>query len=423
MTNLQIARIAESYVCAACLRSPQWGSEAVRALKSADFAPGGVYGRIFQAIETLVGLGDPVDHISVGNLIPDTDTNDLMMLDPSIVSSDFTFRAHLKTVKEASRKRRLSSLAEKVQDEARNSGTSKDIAADIILRANEIMADEPRRGGTNLEDAIAEHDNFVRQLASCEIVPVYLPFPGLGDVILYPGNQAVIGAHTTVGKSAFALHTAIDSAINGQRVLFISAEMTMVEMVQRLASDVCGIGIGLLRQQNTCLTNNPHLEDFKARVRSSGGELRIRYMPGGTEIDIQRELDAMQAEGGTDLLFVDYIQALTCKAKENARQYEQIGYLSRWFRKQGADRGMVVFILSQLSRPGKEDRYTNKRPTIWDLKECGNLENDPDVVILLHKEKTASYTNWNIAVIVAKNRNGSQAEMVFSFDSRTAKWS
>jgi replicative DNA helicase len=363
-----------------------------------------------------------MDHVSIGNLISESDTADLMMLDPSIVSSDFTFRAHLKTVKESSRKRRLSMLAGKVQDSAKNGDTSKDIAADIILRANEIMAEDNRRGGTNLEDAIAEHDAFVQQLATSEIVPIYLPFPGLGDVILYPGNQAVIGAHTSVGKSAFALHIAIDSALNGQRVLFISAEMTLVEMVQRLASDVCGIGIGLMRQNNTRLTDNPTLESFKAKVRASGGELRIRYMPGATEIEIKQELDAMQAEGGTDLLFVDYVQALTCKAKENTKPYEQIGYLSRWFRKQGADRGMVVMILSQLSRPGKEDRYTNKRPTIWDLKECGNLENDPDVVVLLHKEKTAGYMDWNITAIVAKNRNGNCAEMTYNFDARTAQW-
>ena len=415
---------AEFFVLCGCLYSQIWACDAVLNLEVDDFQPGTHNRDIYRIIKKLVETGREVNYIAVASELPDRDGINVYAagLDPFCVISKRHFMDYVNQVKEYGRKYRIKKLTNRFNAESNNGETAVNIVKRLISDAQQIADDGRAPTGANIEDAVQEHDNFVDALLSGEVTTIGPPFPELNDIILYPGNQAVIGAHTSVGKSAFAVHWATSLARTGKRVLFISAEMTQIEMIQRVASDVAGLGIGLMRKRNVKLSNHPEMLEFRSAINDMSGELRIRYIPGANEIDIGSELDTMANRGGTDVLFVDYIQALECQEMGRRTIREQIGFLSRWLRKQSDKRGMVTVVLSQLSRPGKEDRYTNREPTIWDLKESGNLENDPDVVILLHREKTESKRDWNIKVRCVKNRNGSLCDWTYTFDSWTAQW-
>ena len=418
---LKLAYQAEYFVLSGCLKSVELAYEAIRTLEIDDFLPGTEHRQIFKAIKSLMNDENDVNRVSISQRVPAEIGEYIAMLNPFSVLSERQFIDYLTQVKEFASKRKLLNLTNRIGKESQD-GSISDVVNRLIVEAHAIADRTKRRGGINMDDAVQEHDNFVDALIAGEIKTISGPLPGLEEITLYPGNQVIIGAHTSVGKSAFAIHWATILARNGLRVLFISGEMTQVEMVQRVASDVAGLGIGLMRSRGIKLSGHRDFLKFRDDIRESGGELKIRYIPGANEIDISAELDAMTVTGGTDALFVDYIQALECHAASRKSLREQIGYLSRWFRKQGDVRGMVTIVMSQLSRPGKEDRYSNRPPTIWDLKESGNLENDPDVVILLHREKSADYRNWNIQVMCVKNRNGSLCDQTYEFDSWKAQW-
>ena len=421
MADIDLIAIAESKICGACIENEKWANRAIWILKPEDFGQMD-YRLIFTAICDLIQAGKPVDTVQIGARVPASAHQKLISL-PIDILNDRHFESTLSTVKEASKKRRLGNLADKVKRGAGNGETSDNIIQSLINSANEIVNDVERSEEGTIDEAVIAHDAFIEKIQAGDITPVKLPFYGLEEVVLYPGNQCIIGAHTSVGKTAFALHTAIESARIGHRVLFISTEMSVVEMIQRVASDRCGTGIGLMRQRNIKLDNHPELRRFQDEIKATGGELKIRYIPGCSEVDIRAEFDAMESGGGTDILFVDYIQNLECRARINKSLREQIGFLSRWLMKEADNRQCVNFVLSQLSRPGKEDRYANKKPTVWDLRESGNLECDPAVVILLHREdRSADYRNWNITATVAKNRNGSLCEYTYTFDSWSAQW-
>lgn len=416
-----IIALAESRVCGGCIENSQWAARAVWYLKPEDFNQWDCR-LIFDAITKLVKDDKPIDLIQIGNLIPDNVKQKLLSLQTDMIDEKY-FESSMKFIKESAMKRRFGMLADNLKKKSVNGDVSEDIYSSLISEANRIVNDVAQGEDGTLDSAIIKHDKFIDAILRGEIIPVKMPFKELSEVVLYPENQCIIGAHTSVGKTAFALHIAIESARKGRRVLFVSAEMTEVEMIQRVASDRCGIGIGMMRRNNVKLDNHPDLRKFQDEVRSSGGELKIRYIPGANENDIRRELDVMDTFGGTDVLFMDYIQAMECREKSNKSLKEQIGFLSRWFMREANKRKCINFIMSQLSRPGKEDRYNNREPTIWDLKECGNLENDPPVVILLHRaDRTADYKDWNVKIKVVKNRNGSLCEYTYIFDSWSAQW-
>ena len=425
--QVKIVMQSEYYVLNGCMCSRSFAYLAAKELVEDDFLPGTICRPIFNAMKELVGIGDVINRVSVSKRLMtrgiDLGVELAGLSEYSYSGTENHFRYYLDQVKENGRKRRLKNLANKFGADKQDEVPASQIVKELISEAQKIAEGSDPRGGANMDDAVREHDNFVDQLMAGEIKTISGPLHGLESIVLYPGNQVVVGARTSVGKSALAVHWATSLARTGHRVLFVFAEMTQVEMVQRIASDVAGLGIGLMRKRNVKLSGHRAFLDFRSEIRESNGELRVRYFPGANEIDIKSELDAMAITGGTDVIFVDYIQALECEAMKNKPLRERIGYLSRWCRKQGDIRGMVTIVMSQLVRPGKEDRYTNREPTIWDLKESGNLENDPDVVILLHKEKTDNYRNWNVKVSCVKNRNGSLCDWTYTFDSWTAQWS
>jgi len=119
-----------------------------------------------------------------------------------------------------------------------------------------------------------------------------------------------------------------------------------------------------------------------------------------------QELESMCYESSCDILIVDYLTLLEAGESKDAR-YEVVGKISRSLKRMAVTRGMPVVALAQLRRPATQSR-DERRPTMAELRESGNIEQDADNIILLHQP--ASERDEAIAkleMIVDKNRNGS----------------
>src|SRR5690606_27314734 len=109
-------------------------------------------------------------------------------------------------------------------------------------------------------------------------------------------------------------------------------------------------------------------------------------------------------EEGLDLIVVDYLQLMSSPRKVESRQQE-VAEFSRALKLLGREIGCPVIALSQLNR-GSENRQ-DKRPKMSDLRESGAIEQDADIIILLHRpESTDMPGGEQTVLILAKNRNG-----------------
>ena len=419
-------RYAQRQIISACLSRETWALQAIKDLSQENFDY--KHGPIFKAIIEAKSAGESLTKVNIFKRLDERENSFQAAIIQEISPHDTSereFMAAIKLLKEIYRKRKLYRLGVNVKSDSENGMVSNEILDNLMKQANEIVRDINREDGAqDFAQAVDRYDQFVEDVndGKVKIIEFPPPFTEMQKIILYPSNQMVIGAHTSVGKTALSLHWAIHLARTGHRVLFISAEMDMVEMVERTTSVLAHIGIPVMRAKKIRLNNHPSLTEFENDLAETGGTLRIRYIPGPTEIEILSEIETMDAEGGIDILFLDYLQKIQWSASDYMNRRSQIIALSAWFQRQAYERGMVNVIMSQLSRPGKEDRYSKRAPTIWDLKEAGEIENDSHVVLILHREVRDSQRYWNVNLRCWKNKNGELCQCTYEFDNGLAQW-
>ena len=204
----------------------------------------------------------------------------------------------------------------------------------------------------------------------------------------------VVGARTGIGKSAFAVQCAYDVAKQGKKVLFLSLESTVSEMVERIFCNryeidnfdlTCG---HFEKYQKEWIEFEKELTGLKFIISDSIG----RTMP-----EIKSLLEKMDDK--PDLLVIDYIQMIKGLTKQ---KNEDIAEFVKDLRIMAVKNNMAVWLVSQVNREGGQ----GEMPTLAQLKGSGVLEEHPDVVFLLHSKSDDLGDIKNYYFYVAKNRNG-----------------
>jgi replicative DNA helicase len=223
-----------------------------------------------------------------------------------------------------------------------------------------------------------------------------------------PGQLVVLAADTSAGKSAMALQWATQAAIGGKRVLVISAEMSPMEIGQRIIQNRGGI-IGSKLQKGVHDEQDWREINHVQEITRSLKAHVVETSPTVRDIALlARERSSLW--GGLDIIFVDYLQLMQSpSAKKSLR--EQISEITRELKALASELKVPIVLLSQFERGGVKH---NVLPTIHNLKESGSIEQDASVIILMYWDKTREYihdpyTNSNFFETwarVAKNRGG-----------------
>jgi replicative DNA helicase len=238
---------------------------------------------------------------------------------------------------------------------------------------------------------------------------------------LHPGQMIIIAARPAVGKSTLGLDIARAAAIHhGMTTAIFSLEMGATEITMRLLSAEARVPLqnmrkGLMR------------EDDWIRIARVMGEveeapLYIDDSPRLTMTDIRAKARRLHRTHGLKLLVVDYLQLMSSGKRVENRQQE-VSEFSRALKLLAKELEVPVIALSQLNR-GPEQR-TDKRPMISDLRESGSLEQDADMVILLHREDMydkESPRAGEADFIVAKHRNGPTDTVVVAFQGHYSRF-
>ncbi len=243
------------------------------------------------------------------------------------------------------------------------------------------------------------------------------------------GDVIILAARTSVGKSQFAVNLALNAAsITGRPVGFFSIEMPAIQIMTRMLATTSMLDSGKLK------TFNMSDEDF---IKFEEGARKIAnldiYFDDTSKrmLDIQTNARKLKSQHpDLAVIFIDYLQMIVPTKQSKADGRTQIvGELSREVKNLARELDVPIVCLAQLSRSAaekgekksKDDR--NKKPSLIDLRESGSIEQDADMVMLLHRESYYDTTNTETLVqadlIIAKNRNGRTGEVHFTFDLAT----
>lgn len=219
-----------------------------------------------------------------------------------------------------------------------------------------------------------------------------------------PGQLVVIGARPAIGKTTVANGFARAAAIhNGIPTLFDSLEMGEDELAKTILAAEARIALHHIKQG---------IADDAAIARAAtitdkilAAPLHIDDNPDLTLPRLRAQVRHLTRTANLRLVIVDYLQLMTAPKAEN-RQGE-VAKLSRGLKLLAKEFGVTVIILAQLNR-GPEHRQ-DKRPSKSDLRESGAIEQDADIVILLHREDAydkESPRSGEADLIVDKHRGG-----------------
>lgn len=238
---------------------------------------------------------------------------------------------------------------------------------------------------------------------------------------LQAGQMIVIAARPAMGKSTFALDIARSAAIkHNMTTVFFSLEMGRNEIATKILSAEAGINLSELRKGQ--LDEDQWSKIANAMGKMDSAPLFIDDSPNMTLMEIRAKARRLKQRNNLQLIVLDYLQLMSSGKRVESRQQE-VSEFSRALKLMAKELEVPLIALSQLNR-GSEQR-TDKKPQISDLRESGSIEQDADMVILLHREdyyEKESTRAGEADVIVAKHRNGPTKTIAVAFQGHYSRF-
>jgi replicative DNA helicase len=247
-----------------------------------------------------------------------------------------------------------------------------------------------------LESGKDEEDGVTYALESLDDRIGYMPKKGL----------VLIAARPSFGKTQLALQMCTENAREGKPTLFISLEMSEVQVVERLISRIARVPLFKIRKKTLNNKDINRIKDAKSEIINLPLYIVSSSILNVPELRSKARRIDIQNKGRLSLVVVDYMQLMTSSGSEGTRN-EVVSSFSRGMKQIAMDMNIPVVGLSQLSRASEQRE--DKIPVLSDLRDSGSLEQDADVVVFLYKKGYYTHKKEDendLSIIIAKNRHG-----------------
>jgi replicative DNA helicase len=422
---------AEQSVLGSMLLSKDAIADVVEAVRGGDFYRP-AHETVFDAMVDLYGRGEPVDPVTVaaelgrrGELVRVGGAPYLHTLSASVpIAANAGYYAAI--VRDKAVLRRLVGAGTRI---VQMGYSGEGVVDDVVDAAQqEVYNVTDRRTSEDYAPLSAIMEATLDEIEAISnrdggLTGVPTGFADLDELTngLHGGQMVIVAARPAVGKSTLALDLCRAASVhhNMTSVIF-SLEMTRNEITMRLLSAEARIPLNHMR--------NGHMsdEDWAKLARKMGevssAPLFIDDSPNMTMMEIRAKARRLKQRHDLKLVVVDYLQLMTSGKKVESRQIE-VSEFSRQMKLLAKELDVPVVALSQLNR-GPEQR-ADKRPLLSDLRESGSLEQDADVVVLLHREdvyEKESTRPGEADLIVAKHRNGPTRDVVVAFQGHYSRF-
>lgn len=422
--------LAEQSVLGAMLLSKDAIGDVAEVVKGRDFYRP-AHEIIYEAILNLYGRGEPADAITVADEL--TKRGELgrvgghiylhELLSQVSIASNASYYAEI--VKEKAILRRLVAASLKIS-QLGYSGQGDvagivDAAQQAIYEVAEGKASEDYQPLSELMESTLDEIEALDAHGTMAGVPT--GFIDLDELTngLHAGQMIIIAARPGVGKSTLGLDFARSASIgHGLCSAFFSLEMTKTEIVMRLISAEAQVALNEIRKGHLSDENWRRIARKTAEI--STAPLFIDDSPNLTMMEIRAKARRLKQRNDLKLVIVDYMQLMSSGKRVESRQLE-VSEFSRQMKLLAKELEVPVIALSQLNR-GPEQR-TDKKPMLSDLRESGSLEQDADMVILLHRDdmyNNSSDRTGEADLIVAKHRNGQTKTVTVAFQGHYSRF-
>jgi len=392
----------------------------------------GIHQEIFEAMKELYEKREPIDLLSLGNLLEEKGKlkevggrSYLMSLTNMVPTSSHVV-SYAQIVQKKSTLRRLISAASHIAE----LGYKENEKVEQLLDQAEqnlfsVSQKYLKRTFISITDVLTETfdriDELHKESGRLRGIPTH--FADLDNILagLQKSDLIILAARPSVGKTTLALDIARNVAIRSKESVGIfSLEMSKEQLVDRLLCSEAGVDLWKMRTGR--LTDQGENDDFSKINHAMGtlaeAKIFIDDSANANVMEIRTKARRLQSEHGLGLIVIDYLQLMEGPSgKEN--RVQEVSEISRNLKAIARELNIPVLALSQLSR-SVESRETHI-PRLADLRESGSIEQDADVVLFIYRESMYQQDlppdKANLSdIIIAKHRNGPTGRIKLFFD-------
>jgi replicative DNA helicase len=410
-------RQAERCVLGSMLRDKGALGDVLQIVRQDDFYGDG-HRKIFAGVVELYDHGTPVDLVLLSSILRDRRQMEdiggyaylaeLWDVAPTAANAEY----YARIIRDKALLRDLLHLGQEIQRDASDQTMPGDELLEVAQKKLLDIADAGIEGAVVTAAQMVNRlfdrlDAMRRGKPDTNVVPTgYIDLDRQLGGGLHNEELIIIGARPGLGKTGLALNIACNIFLKQTRaVFFASLEQSQIEIIDRL---VCGLG-----QVNGHKLRSGYVSaaDFD-KLQAAGEQIRgcsffVDETPEQNVLRIAANARRLKLRHDVRLVVVDYLQLV---APDNPRtpRHEQVARTSRRLKLLAREMAVPVVALAQLNRAADD----KKEPTLANLRESGGIEQDADVVLLLHEPEFAEGV---VNLIVAKQRNGPQGcvQLVF----------
>lgn len=395
------------------------------------------HARIYDAMIELYDKTASVDAIALQTLLRDRGILeevggiDYILSLAEAVASPVHAPHYARIIREKATVRELIEAAGEILAEAHQ---SHDPAQQVLERAEQrIFRIAQRRESASfasMKDLVDETMRIIEASDGKGFMGVRTGYLAIDEMMngLQNGEMIILAARPSMGKTALALNLMENIALLGVPSAMFSLEMSRQQLVQRMLSARGGIDGQKMRRH--MLGGDDHRRLMSACDDLSKAPIYIDDSPGLSLLGMRSKARRLKEQFGIGFIAIDYLQLMSSGTKVESRQIE-VSEISRGIKAMARELELPVLCLSQLNRAAEQRE--GHRPRMSDLRESGSIEQDADVVAMLHRE--AYYhrqdPNWldanpekeNTAeLIVCKQRNGPTGTVNLIWDGDTTRF-
>lgn len=425
---------AEMSVLGGMMLSKDAVADVTEVLKSEDFYRPS-HGLIFEIIMEFFGDGEPADAVTVGAELQRRGelerVGGLPYLHSLVASVPTAANAsyYASIVREQSQLRSLVEAGTRIVQ----LGYSTD-GADVDQLVNMAQSEVYTLTDTDEKREYAQMKDIVNDLVETlehnesrggELEGVSSGFPSVDAMLngFRGGQMIIVAARPGAGKSTFAMDICRHASVHkNMPTVYFSLEMSRTELSMRVLAAESSVFLDRMIKGN--MTSDDWSRVASGLDKISTAPLIVDDSPNLTLQEIRAKCRRLKQQHDVQLIVIDYLQLLTSGAKSIESRQQEVSDFSRSIKLLAKELNVPIVAVAQLNRDS-EKRET-KKPMVSDLRESGSLEQDADVVVLLHREDMYRSREESPSglgeVIVGKHRAGPVGSIMLSFQGHYARF-
>ena len=384
---------------------------------------------IYNIMYSMYENKEKVDTVSLSSKLKDFGIYDkiggleyLMQLANATISANNTGE-YISIIRNKSLARKVIKVGEEISNDAFDTSVSVDeMLENVERKVTEVTRSKTNadfKSGEEVFDGTLKHIQAIQE-AGTDITGIRTLYSDLDSKTagFQKGDLIILAARPSMGKTAFALNLAMNSAsVTPGAVAIFSLEMPAEQVAIRILAAKSKVEIQKLRTGTLTDEEWSRLNEASQQLKKQ--KFFIDDTPGIKVSEMYAKARKLAQDEGLYMIVVDYIQLIQATGQSDSRQQE-VSEISRRLKAMARELNVPLIALSQLSR--SVEARQDKRPMLSDLRESGALEQDADLVLFLYRdayynrEENAENTREDVELLLAKHRNGATGKITLAFE-------